>query len=102
MEHQRIRRLLPEAYRAAATPRGGVVRSPALAAILEAMEALHAPAEDILSRADEFVDPHRAPDRFAIMLASWLDLDRYLDWTSGRKGRGRPQYAAGLGYLRNL
>jgi hypothetical protein len=102
MESARIRRLLPEAYRAAATSHDGVAASPALAAILSAMEAMHAPDEDILARADEFVDPMRAPNRFAIMLSSWLDLDRYLDWTSGRKGKGRAHYAAGLGHLRNL
>ena len=96
MERDRILRLLPEIYRAAAgdgTP---------LVAILSAMEAMHAPSEEILARADEFVDPYRAPDGFAIMLASWLDLDRYFDWASGRRGLGAARYAAGLGCLRNL
>ena len=96
MEQQRIARFLPETYRAAIAP-----RSP-LSAVLAVMENLHAPAEAALLRIDEYVDPLRAPDDFAVMLASWLDLDRYLDWPSGRKGVGRAHYVPGLGNLRTL
>jgi hypothetical protein len=66
------------------------------------MEALHAPPEAVLARIDDYTDPLRAPDEFAAMLASWLDLDRYFDWTGGRKGMGQARYAAGLGQLRVL
>jgi len=96
MDHRRIPNFLPEAYRSATVP-----GSP-LAAVMAVMEELHASAEDVLARADEFIEPYRAPDPFAVMLASWLDLDRYLDWTSGRKGVGEARYAAGLGNLRSL
>lgn len=96
MEQHRIARFLPETYRAAIVP-----GSP-LAAILATMEELHAPAEAALARIDDFIDPHRAPDDFVLMLSSWLDLDRYLDWTGGRKGVGQARYAAGLGNLRVL
>ncbi|HWA89857.1 MAG TPA: phage tail protein [Rhizomicrobium sp.] len=96
MERHRILQFLPETYRSAAR------EGSALMAILAVMEAQHAPAEDVLARADEFIDPWRAPDDFAVMLASWLDLDRYLDWTSGRKGVGEPRYVPGLGNLRAL
>lgn len=96
MEQRRIARFLPETYRAAIVP-----GSP-LNAILAVMEELHAPAEAALARIDDYIDPIRAPDDFALMLSSWLDLDRYLDWVSGRKGVGQPRYAAGLGHLRAL
>ena len=72
MDRHRILHFLPETYRAAATE-GSV-----LAAMTAVMEELHAPAEDVLARADDYIDPYRAPDRFVPMLASWLDLDRYL------------------------
>lgn len=96
MEQDRIARFLPEIYRAA------IVSGKPLHAILAVMEALHSPAETVLARIDEYIDPHRAPPDFAVMLASWLDLDRYLDWSGGRKGEGRVRYAAGLGRLRVL
>ena len=96
MEAQRIARFLPEIYQSAVAP-----GSP-LAAILAVMEAMHAPAEAALWQIDSYIDPVRAPDSFALMLASWLDLDRYLDWTGGREGAGQPRYAAGLGHLRTL
>ncbi len=66
------------------------------------MEALHAPVEEMLARDDEYIDPYRAPDAFAVLLASWLDLERYLDWTSGHGGAEDAHYAAGLGNLRCL
>lgn len=96
MEASRIARFLPEIYRMANQP------GEPLAALLGAMETLHAPSEAVLRRIDDYVDPLRAPDDFALMLASWLDLDRYLDWTGGRKGAGQARYVAGLGHLRIL
>jgi phage tail-like protein len=96
MEQARIARFLPETYRAA------IIKGSPLHAILAVMEALHRPSEDVLARLDEYIDPLRAPEDFAFMLASWLDLERYFDWTGGRKGAGRARFAAGLGRLRAL
>ncbi len=96
MDPRRIARLLPETYRSAVVP------GEPLAAILEAMHALHAPSEAVLDRIDDFVHPLRAPDDFAVLLASWLDLDRYLDWSGEHEGVGRARYPAGLGHLRVL
>ncbi|MEJ2666016.1 MAG: hypothetical protein P8Z81_02770 [Deinococcales bacterium] len=96
MDANRIARLLPETYRSAIAP------GEPLAALVETMQALHAPSEAVLQRIDDYVHPLRAPDDFALMLASWLDLDRYLDWTGDHKGAGQAQYAAGLGNLRVL
>lgn len=96
MDHARIARLLPETYQAAVKPKNP------LGAALLVMETLQAPAEAALASLDAHVDPLRAPPDFALMLARWLDLDRYLDWTGGRPGEGTPRYAAGLGRLRLL
>lgn len=96
MNRARIARLLPETYQSAIAP-----KKP-LAATLEVMEMLQAPAENALATLDAHVDPMRAPPNFALMLARWLDLERYLDWTGGRPGEGAPRYAAGLGRLRLL
>lgn len=96
MDQARIARLLPETYQSAIVP-----KKP-LAATLEVMEMLQAPAERALATLDSHIDPVRAPPAFALMLARWLDLDRYLDWTGGRPGEGAPRYAAGLGRLRLL
>ena len=96
MDRARIARLLPETYQAAITPNNP------LGAVLATMEVMQAPAEAALASLDAYIDPLRAPPYFALMLARWLDLDRYLDWTGGRPGEGSPRYAAGLGRLRLL
>src|ERR1041385_1234117 len=96
MEARRIARFIPEIYRAAVLP------GTPLSGILAVMEAMHAPSEEALVEIDKYLDPLRAPDNFALMLTSWLDLDRYLDWTGEREGAGQPRYAAGLGHLRAL
>ena len=108
MDRARIARLLPETYQSAIPPEippsdpTALVRKKPLAATLEVMEMLQAPAENALATLDAHIDPLRAPPSFALMLARWLDLDRYLDWTGGRPGEGAPRYAAGLGRLRLL
>src|SRR4051794_13172049 len=96
MDPARIARLLPETYQSTVAP------DKPLGAVLEVMSVLHAPAENALATLDAHVDPMRAPPNFVLMLARWLDLDRYLDWTGGRPGEGAPRYAAGLGRLRLL
>jgi phage tail-like protein len=96
MDPARIARLLPETYQSTIAP------NQPLGAVLEVMGVLHAPAENALATLDAHVDPMRAPPNFVLMLARWLDLDRYFDWTGGRPGEGSPRYAAGLGRLRLL
>jgi phage tail-like protein len=46
-----------------------------LVPILDAMEGLHAPSEDVLQHLDAFFDPRRTPDTFVPLLARWVDLD---------------------------
>jgi phage tail-like protein len=96
MRADRIARFLPETYRAANQP-GSL-----LASLLGAMEALQQPSEAILGDVDRYVDPARAPDEFVPMLASWLDLTAYLDWSGGRAGAGAPRFAPGPLRLRLL
>ena len=66
------------------------------------MAALHAPSEAVLDELDRYVDPTRTPERFLPMLADWLDLAAYLDWSGGRRGSGEPRFLPGPDRLRLL
>lgn len=91
MQRSAIERLLPAAYQRAA------VDGTVLAAVLDVMEALHAPDEALLAAVEEVFDPYRAPEPFVAFLAAWVDLEGVL--TPGGPSGG---YAAGTGQLRNL
>lgn len=47
-------------------------------ALLDVMEGLHAPSEQVLERIDTYFGPYSAPEPFVRYLAKWVDLDRYL------------------------
>ncbi len=69
MKRLEIERLLPGVFQRAAgdgTP---------IAALLDAMEALHAPSQTALERLDENLDPRRASESFLPLLASWVNLN---------------------------
>jgi phage tail-like protein len=72
MHHAEIERLLPSVFQRANAP-GSPLR-----ALLEVMEALHAPAERVLEDLPLYLDPRSADERFLTMLAHWVDLDRVL------------------------
>jgi hypothetical protein len=78
MRRPEIERLLPSVYQLALNPVEGWVMEPdhRLGAILDAMEALHHPIEQILDGLDAWLDPRRTPDAFVPYLAGWVDLDR--------------------------
>jgi phage tail-like protein len=97
MRPERIARFLPEIYRLTLGTRHGV-----LDGLLDTMASLHQPSEEVLDDLDSYVDPMRAPDRFLPMLAGWLDLAAYLDWSGGRKESGEPRFAPGPERLRLL
>lgn len=97
MDPAQIVRFLPENYRHAAARPDGVT-----AALLAAMDAMHAPVEAVIEGIDGYVSPWRAPDDFVLLQASWLGLDRYFDWSGGCPGAGRPSFAGGIGNLRRL
>lgn len=98
MKHAEIRALLPAIFQQAA--RDG---SP-LDVLLDVMEQLHAPAEDVLAGLDRYFDPRRAPDAFVAFLATWVDLRELLRAvpTDASDGALREPLATGTGRLREL
>jgi phage tail-like protein len=70
MKRAEIERLLPGIYQR--TPRVG---GP-LAALLDAMELMHAPAEAALEELDKIFDPRRTREPFVWYLARWVGLNR--------------------------
>jgi phage tail-like protein len=82
MKASEIKTLLPAVFEDAVVP-----ESP-LAALLEGMEALHQPSEEILARLDSYFDPRQAPPAFVPFLAGWVGIDF--------------QVTTGLGRLREL
>lgn len=96
MKQAQIRRLLPAVLQAAAQ-----TGSP-LSAILQMMEALHAPCEAALDGLDVSFSPYRAPDAFVPYLAGWVDLEVLLDVPHARSGSSTATLSTGLGRLREL
>jgi phage tail-like protein len=72
MKSTDIRRMLPEVFQRT------LGTGTSLDSILEVMEGLQAPSEDVLAGLDRFFDPRRAPDPFIPFLARWVDLERLL------------------------
>lgn len=91
MRRAAIERLLPAAYQRASVP-GSV-----LWALLDVMEALHAPDEAILAEVDALFSPYRAPDGFVGYLTRWVALDHVV--TSPRHDAAQP---LPVGRLRDL
>ncbi|XXF77098.1 phage tail protein [Myxococcaceae bacterium GXIMD 01537] len=87
MRSLEIQHLLPGVFQRTVEP------GHPLAALLDVMEALHAPSEDVLAHLDALFDPYRAPDAFVPFLAKWVDLD--LPVTTGL-GRMRELVAAAV------
>jgi phage tail-like protein len=69
MRSQTIKRLLPAAYQHAADD------ETVLAALLDAMEVLQAPDEELLGDFDAQFAPYTARDDFLAFLARWVALD---------------------------
>ncbi|MGH3520316.1 MAG: hypothetical protein ACRDQ7_23615 [Haloechinothrix sp.] len=78
MRKQTIERLLPTAYQRAA------VADSVLSALLEVMEALHAPDEEILADVDALFSAYSARQDFLPFLASWVTLDYLVGVPSSR------------------
>jgi len=89
-----IESLLPANFRRAIQP-----QSP-LGALLDVMEWLHAPSEEILSDLDRYFDTRRTPDRFVPSLARWLDQGPLLDRVGDELGAG--EFPSGNGRLREV
>lgn len=99
MKREEIDNLLPQVMRQ--TMRSG---SP-LNALLEVMELLHAPAEDVLDHLASFFNAYSTPDIFVPYLASWVDLDRFYPFYSDQPQalqRTVDPISTGTGHLREL
>lgn len=98
MKRSEIEQLLPGIFQRTLRP-----QTP-LYALLEVMEALHAPSEAVLADLDSFFDPYRTPDEFVPYLAGWVDLDRLLHEAKGYAASNAPPppFPTGQGRLREL
>ena len=96
MKKEQIKRLLPAVLQRTSTP-----ESPLLA-VLDVMEAMHAPSESVLERLDTVFDPHTTPDEFVPFLASWVDLEVLLDTPRGSVSSAAATLSTGVGRLREL
>ena len=96
MKRNEIEQLLPAVFQRTSQP-GSVLR-----ALLEVMEALQAPSEDVLAELDRFFDPYRCPDEFVPYLAGWVDLDRFQEITGDRSSLTVLPFPTGIGRLREL
>lgn len=99
MRQADISRLLPEVFQRTIKP-----ETP-LAAILSVMEGLHEPAEQVIETLADNFSVYRASDPFVILLAHYLDLDRYLaqvDMDGYEADDLLPSIASGMGRLRQL
>jgi phage tail-like protein len=99
MKRAEIERLLPGVFRRT------IRASAPLAGVLDVMEDLHAPSEEILAGIDGVFSAYRTPDRFVPMLAHWLDLARLFDEhvdVADPLPSGRPPISTGFGRLRAL
>lgn len=93
MRRRSIERLLPTAYQRAA------VDGSVLGALLDVMEQLHAPDEQLLADIDVLFAPYTAPDRFVPFLTGWVTLD----YLVGVPRAGRPaEMALPAGRVRDL
>jgi phage tail-like protein len=91
MRRNEIERLLPGVYQLALHPveTTGLADDRRLAAMLDVMEELHHPSEEILDRLDSYVDPRRAPEAFVRYLAGWVDMDWLAAGNRVTTGSGR-------------
>lgn len=99
MKRAEIEQLLPAVFQRTLRPGNPMT------ALLEVMEALHAPSEAVLEHLDRFFDPRRAPVEFVPFLAYWLDLDRLFEESPGGKWQvsfSRQPMTSGFGRLREL
>ena len=99
MKRSGIEPLLPEVFRRALRP------GTPLGALLDVMEDLHEPAEQVIGRIETFFDPHATPEAFLPTLARWVDLDRFFRRPAPGAGESPDRFSLGAtapGHLREL
>jgi phage tail-like protein len=95
MNRREIEPLLPRNFQRTLGP------GTPLDALLDVMEALHAPSEAVLRQLEVFFDPRRAPDRFVPFLARWVDLGQLIEQVAANQAAGA-EFPSGIGRLREL
>jgi phage tail-like protein len=93
MRREAIERLLPLAFQRAAQD-GSV-----LAALLDVMEALHAPDEAVLENVADLYAAYRAPEAMVGFLTRWVAMEHV---TGGTGGTGGTTGAVPVGRLRDV
>jgi phage tail-like protein len=96
MKRTAIERLLPAVFQRTARP------GTPLLALLQMMEELQQPSEDVLGRLETYFDPRRAPDRFVPYLAQWVDLAWLLTESPAKDAPVSQTLPSGMGLLREL
>jgi phage tail-like protein len=83
MKKEEIKQLLPAVFQRTAHPNSLLI------GLLDVMETLHAPREEILENIDAIFDPRRTSDEFVPFLASWVDLHRLFEDSPADKRQDR-------------
>jgi phage tail-like protein len=99
MKREEIENLLPRVFRH--TLRIGSPQN----ALLEVMELLHAPAEEVLMHLETYFSAYSTPDIFVPYLASWVDMDRFYPYYCAQPAdlqRTVDPISTGTGQLREL
>jgi phage tail-like protein len=99
MKHEEIKSLMPQVFRQTMRP------GRPLNVLLEVMELLHAPAEDVLAHLETYFNAYSTPDIFVPYLACWVDLDRFFPFYSAQPmdiQRAVDPISSGTGQLREL
>lgn len=72
-----------------------------LSALLDMMESLHQPSEDVIESIAMYFNPYTTPDAFVPFLARWVDIDRFFPEDYSRVRVAMP-LSSGMGRLREL
>jgi len=99
MKREEIESLLPRVFQQTLRP------GRPLDALLEVMELLHAPAEAVLCRLEQYFNAYGTPDIFVPYLAGWVDLERFYPSYSAQPTeiqRAVDPISSGTGKLREL
>ncbi len=100
MKRSEIELLLPEIFRLTLDSES----SRLLGGMLDVMQALLEPSEQVLDSLAAFFDPYQAPKRFVHYLAGWVDLDPF--WVQDPENfediAQIPEFPGGLDQLRVL
>jgi len=73
MNREQLVSLMPEVYQRC------VQDNTPLDAVLDVMENLFVPSEEVLQKIDSYFCAYSTPDDFVYYLAKWVDLERYID-----------------------